>query len=159
MLIQNSSLWADESFRAIITRPKLHYQKAFIMTVFQSQIHSLLTAEIFIYTLICLFLIVWASFYLVVPQFNPRPKLSIPRDTISRQNLPTSNRRQSLGSYFDFTMSLHRVLKIVAAKSDDFDNRKELYKKRRDEFRNNPDALEELAQWKMQNHDYEYKIL
>lgn len=144
---------------AIITGPELNYQKAFIMTVLQSQIHSLLTAEIFIYTLICLFLTVWASFYFVAPQFNPRPKLSIPQDTISRPNLPTINQRQSLGSYFDFTMSLHRVLKIVAAESDDFDNRKKLYKKRRDDFRNNPDALEELAQWKMQNHDYEYKLL
>lgn len=42
---------------------------------------------------------------------------------------------------------------------DEFDNRKEFYKERRDVFRKCKRAMVELAQWKAQNNEYEYTIL
>lgn len=42
---------------------------------------------------------------------------------------------------------------------DEFDNRKEFYKDRRDAFRKCKRAMVELAQWKAQNNEYEYTIL
>lgn len=37
--------------------------------------------------------------------------------------------------------------------------RKELYRTKRDDFRSNPAAMEELREWKAQNNDCNYKIL
>lgn len=42
---------------------------------------------------------------------------------------------------------------------DEFDNRKEFYKERRDAFRKCKRAMVELGQWKAQNNDYEYTIM
>lgn len=144
------------SSMAFVTELEFPPKAAFIMTTVHGQIHSLFTTEILIYTLLCLFLTVWASFYLVGSHLNPS---SIAQDPISHQKSPGSNRKRNLRSYFDLTMGANQVLGPKAAKSDDFDNRKDLYKTRRDEFRNNSDALEELVQWKIPNHDYDYKLL
>ena len=40
-----------------------------------------------------------------------------------------------------------------------FQDRKDLYRKRRDAFRNDPQAMEELKQWKQKNNDLDYKKL
>ena len=40
-----------------------------------------------------------------------------------------------------------------------FQDRKELYRKRRDAFRSDPHAMEELRQWKQKNNDFVYKKL
>lgn len=40
-----------------------------------------------------------------------------------------------------------------------FDNHRNLYRERRDRFRNNPVAMRELAEWKAQNNSYEYTIM
>ena len=37
-----------------------------------------------------------------------------------------------------------------------FQERKDLYRRQRDEFRSNPRAMEELREWKAQNNDYDY---
>ena len=37
-----------------------------------------------------------------------------------------------------------------------FQDRKDLYRKQRDAFRNNSRAMEELTQWKVKNNDYDY---
>ena len=37
-----------------------------------------------------------------------------------------------------------------------FQERKDLYRKQRDEFRSNPRAMEELREWKARNDDYDY---
>ena len=37
-----------------------------------------------------------------------------------------------------------------------FQDRKDLYRKQRDDFRNNSRAMEELTQWKAKNNDYDY---
>lgn len=38
-------------------------------------------------------------------------------------------------------------------------DRKDLYRKRRDAFRNDPQAMEELKQWKQKNNNFDYKKL
>ncbi len=43
--------------------------------------------------------------------------------------------------------------------SEDFDNREDLYRKRRDAFRNNEIAMCELAHWKAHDNKIEYKYL
>lgn len=43
--------------------------------------------------------------------------------------------------------------------SDDFENREELYRARRDDFRNNEIAMNELEHWKAQDDKMEYKFL
>ena len=40
-----------------------------------------------------------------------------------------------------------------------FQERKDLYRKQRDDFRNNSRAMEELTQWKAKNNDYDYREL
>ena len=40
-----------------------------------------------------------------------------------------------------------------------FQKRKDLYRKQRDDFRNNPRAMEELREWKARNDDYDYVAL
>ena len=40
-----------------------------------------------------------------------------------------------------------------------FQERKDLYRKQRDDFRSNSRAMEELVQWKAKNNDYEYREL
>ena len=40
-----------------------------------------------------------------------------------------------------------------------FQKRKDLYRKRRDEFRNDPEAMAELKEWKALNDDVDYKKL
>ena len=49
----------------------------------------------------------------------------------------------------------------VAMGEDDraFQDRKDLYRKRRDAFRSDPQAMEELRQWKQKNNDFDYKKL
>lgn len=42
---------------------------------------------------------------------------------------------------------------------DDFDNRQDLYRRRRDEFRKSTAAMTDLAEWKAQNNDHEYTVL
>lgn len=42
---------------------------------------------------------------------------------------------------------------------DDFDNRENLYRTRRDDFRNNTSAMNELAHWKAFDNNLEYKFL
>ena len=42
---------------------------------------------------------------------------------------------------------------------DDFDNRENLYRTRRDDFRNNASATNELAHWKAFDSKIEYKVL
>lgn len=37
-----------------------------------------------------------------------------------------------------------------------FQERKDLYRKRRDDFRSNPQAMKELREWKAKNDDYDY---
>lgn len=37
-----------------------------------------------------------------------------------------------------------------------FQDRKDLYRRKRDEFRSNSQAMEELRQWKAGNNDYDY---
>ena len=37
-----------------------------------------------------------------------------------------------------------------------FQERKDLYRRQRDEFRSNARAMEELREWKAQNNDYDY---
>ena len=37
-----------------------------------------------------------------------------------------------------------------------FKERKDLYRKQRDDFRQNPRAMEELREWKAKNDDYDY---
>ncbi len=48
---------------------------------------------------------------------------------------------------------------ISSPARDEFDDRKELYKERRDAFRENPAAMAELAKWKAQDNDCNYTIL
>lgn len=80
-------------------------------------------------------------------------------DLIAYQGLVSAEQRQGLTSYFDSVMVLNWVSKPLATEPDDFDDRNELYRMKRDEFRGNPEALKELAQWKAHNHNYEYKLL
>ena len=40
-----------------------------------------------------------------------------------------------------------------------FQERKDLYRKQRDDFRSNFRVMEELVQWKAKNNDYEYREL
>ena len=40
-----------------------------------------------------------------------------------------------------------------------FQDRKDLYRKRRDAFRSDPQAMEELRQWKQKNNNLDYKKL
>ena len=49
----------------------------------------------------------------------------------------------------------------VAMGEDDraFQDRKDLYRKRRDAFRSDPQAMDELRQWKQKNNDFVYKKL
>ena len=49
----------------------------------------------------------------------------------------------------------------VAMGEDDrtFQDRKDLYRKRRDAFRSDPQAMEELTQWKKKNNYLDYKKL
>lgn len=42
---------------------------------------------------------------------------------------------------------------------DDFNNREDLYRTRRDEFRDNDIAMNELAHWKACDNKMEYKYL
>ena len=43
--------------------------------------------------------------------------------------------------------------------SDNFDDQENLYRTRRDEFRNNEVAINELAHWKARDDKMEYKFL
>lgn len=40
-----------------------------------------------------------------------------------------------------------------------FQERKDLYRRQRDDFRSNSRAMEELRQWKARNDDYDYEEL
>ena len=52
------------------------------------------------------------------------------------------------------------ALRVAMGEEDRaFQDRKDLYRKRRDAFRNDPQAMEELKQWKRKNNDLEYKKL
>ena len=52
------------------------------------------------------------------------------------------------------------ALRVAMGEEDRaFHDRKELYRKRRDAFRNDPQAMEELKQWKRKNNDLDYKKL
>ena len=52
------------------------------------------------------------------------------------------------------------ALRIAMGEEDRaFQDRKDLYRKRRDAFRNDPQAMEELKQWKRKNNDLDYKKL
>lgn len=133
--------------------------KAFIMNVIQSSLHSLYPTIIFISTIFCLFVTVVVSSYFFAPRINPPLTLPASQDHISQPNSPTRDRRYSLGSYLEFMISPVEVSEPVATGSDNFDDRTELYRRRRDDFRSNTDALKELAQWKQQNHSYNYKLL
>ena len=42
---------------------------------------------------------------------------------------------------------------------DDFDNRERLYRSRRDDFRNNENAMNELAHWKAFDNNMDYRFL
>lgn len=81
------------------------------------------------------------------------------RDHIAFQRVVSAEQRGGLKSYCDSVMVLNWVSKPLATEPNDFDDRKELYRMKRDEFRSNPEALIELAQWKAHNHNYEYKLL
>ena len=41
----------------------------------------------------------------------------------------------------------------------DINDRKALYRKRRDAFRNDPEAMDELKHWKEKDNDFDYKKL
>ena len=43
--------------------------------------------------------------------------------------------------------------------AEDFQARKDLYREKRDRFRNSPKAIAELRQWKACNADYNYQEL
>ena len=52
------------------------------------------------------------------------------------------------------------ALRVAMGEEDRaFQDRKDLYRKRRDAFRSDPQALEELKQWKRKNNDLDYKKL
>ena len=51
-------------------------------------------------------------------------------------------------------------LRVAMSEEDRaFQDRKDLYRKRRDAFRSDPQAMEELRQWKVKNNDFNYKKL
>ena len=52
------------------------------------------------------------------------------------------------------------ALRVAMGEEDRaFQDRKDLYRKRRDAFRSDPQAMEELRQWKQKNNDLDYKKL
>lgn len=117
------------------------------------------TTYIIIYTVLYLLAPVLFFLYVVAPHRFFLPKFSLPRDRFKFRLSPTSKRRHSIVSYFDAVMGKPLAPDSVLSGSDDFENRNELYRKRRDDFRDNPAALAELVQWKAQNNGYTYKVL
>ena len=81
----------------------------------------------------------------------------------SRSVLPPRVTQQSYFKKFQRLVSSRMIFdKSTSAEpvaDANFDNHRNLYRERRDRFRNNPVAMRELAEWKAQNNSYEYTIM
>ena len=78
-------------------------------------------------------------------------------DPFPSQKRSEHSQYRSLKSYFTLRSRFTETMLPMAM--DDFDNRKDLYRQRRDEFRKSATAMRDLAEWKAQNNDHEYTVL
>lgn len=111
-------------------------------------------------------IIVFLSFTLcAVAYFILSPNFGIPRYLASNDQANLPNLQQSRSQYqsfINFFSSRTRYEESAALKtmaSDKFYDRIAFYRQKRDEFRNNPTAMAELAKWKNHDNDYKYTVL
>lgn len=130
------------------------------MSTTKNQTHSPGTGSISTY------IIVFLSFtFCAVAYFILSPNLGTPRYLASNDQAKLPNLQQSRSQYQSFinffTSRTHyeesAALKTMA--SDKSYDRIAFYKQKRDEFRNNPTAMAELAKWKNHDNDCEYTVL
>lgn len=79
---------------------------------------------------------------------------------------PKGNMSLALVGAFIFALCAMAYVLGIGAGTDEglldpkkFQGRKDLYRTRRDNFRSNPEAMEELKQWKAMSNNCDYKIL
>lgn len=129
------------------------------MSTIKNQTHSPFTASISTYIIVCLSFALCAIAYIILPPNFGTGYLA----SKDRPKLPVLQQRQSqYQTFIDFFTTTLRYGKSTALKpmaSDNFNDRIAFYKQRRDEFRNNPTAMAELAKWKNHGNDCEYAVL
>lgn len=129
------------------------------MSTIKNQTHSPYMASISTYIIVCLSFALCAIAYFILPlKFGTGYLVS--KD---RAKLPVLQQRQSqYQTFIDFFTTTLRYEESTALKpmaSDNFSDRIAFYKQKRDEFRNDPTAMAELAKWKNHVNDCEYSVL